>query len=131
MSKPTLRKVYMRLFADDLRELKLRAKAAGLDYQVYLRSVIHNVIVKPKKVYKFIVPPKADRPLAPEDQPADGTMTVSGCLAIAAASSLEEALAILRRTALEDGLDARWLKVADVVELPITENPSRLGWSQE
>lgn len=81
------------------------------------------------KAFKFIVPPGKHKERVIESDER-GVLTVEGRLAIALATSREQALEILERTAAEQGFDTRWLKVADVVELDL-ETPKRLCWVEQ
>jgi hypothetical protein len=77
------------------------------------------------KVWKFLIPPY--KPRVVETYPNGGILEASGMVAGALAESLEEAREMLTRIAAEEGRDARWLMVADVIELDI-HTPKRLFW---
>jgi hypothetical protein len=80
------------------------------------------------KAYKFLIPVGKPVRLAPEDQTnGTGFFEIEGCVSVAIANSQQEALELLTRVAQEAGQDARWLKVATVIELPI-DRPCRLCW---
>ena len=83
--------------------------------------------------WQFHIPDGVFRNLAPEDQPPprpDGTKTVldvCGCLAVAIARDQNEAWDTLVERAKREGIDYRWLKVADVHRVDI-DVPCRLCW---
>lgn len=66
------------------------------------------------KAFKFVVPPRAFRPLKSEPD-----VCFAGCVAVAVATTEEEARAAIRTAAAPDGVDVRWLEVADVIVLPV------------
>lgn len=114
-----LLQAHTRLFAEDVRELKVRQKATGVPWQTQLRALLHGVLTGPKpKAFKYVI--REPREFVPGG-------FASNCLAIAIASSEPEARALLTRLGAEDGQDTRWLAVADVVELTL-DTPKRLCW---
>jgi hypothetical protein len=131
MTKSKLHTITTKLFAEDVRELKVRAKKSGVEYQVLLRAIVRNAVSAPKKVYKFLIPPGEKRllPALPGDEPKT-TITMDDCVATVYATNVAEGRALLERLALEEGINARWLAVATVVEIPLTETACRLSWSQ-
>lgn len=86
----------------------------------------------PFYAWQFHIPDNDYRKLKPEDQPPpreDQTtvIEVCGCLAIAIARNQTEAFETLVERAKREGLDYRWLKVADVHRVDI-DVPCRLCW---
>lgn len=78
----------------------------------------------PLRVFKFVIQPAhIDRRIDPELG-----LEWSGHVALAIASSKEQAFGILQQRAMEEGDPWQWLLVADVIELPIA--PGRLLWAQ-
>lgn len=79
------------------------------------------------KVFKFLIPER--KPRVVEAYPDGGVLEASGFYAGALAEDVEKARALLARIAAEEGFDARWLAVADVIELDL-DTPKRLFWVQ-
>jgi hypothetical protein len=79
------------------------------------------------KIFKFRIP-HGDRRVI-DTYPNGGVLEADGLYAGALAETVEEARAVLVRVAAEEGLDTRWLAVADVIELDI-DTPKRLFWVQ-
>jgi hypothetical protein len=77
------------------------------------------------RIYKFRIPEKKPRVI--DTYPNGGVVEASGMYAGALASSVGEARDLLTRIAAEEGLDARWLHVADVIQLDV-DTPKRLFW---
>lgn len=82
--------------------------------------------------WQFHIPDNAFRKLASEDQPPprEGQATVvevCGCLAVVIARNQTEAYETLVERAKREGLDYRWLRVADVHRVDI-DVPCRLCW---
>src|SRR5512138_224386 len=67
----------------------------------------------PVTVYKFIIRADVWRKLPGSD------LEVCGCVAATIAESQEQAKKNLERYAAENGMDSRWLEVADVIQLPV------------
>lgn len=88
---------------------------------------------RPMYAWQFHIPDGVFRKLAPEDQPPpriDGTTTVidtAGNLAVVIAHDQNEAYDTLVKRAKSEGLDYRWLKVADVHRVDL-DTPCRLCW---
>jgi hypothetical protein len=79
------------------------------------------------KIYKFLIPPHKPRVI--ETYPNGGVLEAEGLYAGALAESVDAARELLTRLAAEEGLDTRWLQVADVIELDL-HTPKRLFWVQ-
>lgn len=77
------------------------------------------------KVVKFLIP--QGRPRVIDTYPNGSTLEAEGLYAGALAETVDEARELLTRIATEEGIDARWLNVAKVIELDIT-TPKRLFW---
>ncbi|MFH1833400.1 MAG: hypothetical protein ABH877_00125 [bacterium] len=61
--------------------------------------------------------------------PEDPAIKWMGCVACTIAETREGAVAALTRYAAENGLDARWLRAARVVQIPIIEGAVG-AWAQ-
>jgi hypothetical protein len=81
------------------------------------------------KAFKFMIKPGDPRVVARVTMPGGGERVTEAenRLAIAIAETQEEALALLTRLAEEEGDDARWLVVADVIPMNL-DMPKRLCW---
>jgi hypothetical protein len=79
------------------------------------------------KIWKFFIPSSKFRPLAPEDQIEGQFMEVEGRLALVIANTQEEGQKHLEERAIEEGDDPRWIKVANVISIPIPMDHS-VGW---
>lgn len=79
------------------------------------------------KIYKFVIPPRKPRVI--DTYPNGGVLEAEGFAAGALAESEEQARSLLARIAAEEGIDSRWLRAADVIELDI-DTPKRLFWIQ-
>lgn len=78
----------------------------------------------PLRIFKFVIQP------FPHDRRVDPELHLewSGHVALAVASSREQAFGLLQQQAMEEGEPWQWLLVADVIELPVA--PGRLLWAQ-
>lgn len=82
------------------------------------------------KAFKFLIKPGDPRAIDRITLPNGGgerVVEVDNRLAIAIAETQEEALVLLTRLAEEEGDDARWLTVADVIPMNL-DTPRRLCW---
>ena len=120
-----LKAACVRLFAEDIRAVKAEARKLGLSWTTHLRCRLHVVLAGPKlRAWKFLLPPGKHHVLP------DGWIEAGcGAAAVAVATTVDEARALLVRLAAEDSLSASWLQVADVVEIPL-DSPTRLIWVQ-
>jgi hypothetical protein len=115
-----LQVAYTKLFRSDIEVLKQQAEE-GVPWQTQLRTLVHRVLTGPKlRAFKFMIKAGSPRSIAEN-------VAAEGCMAVAIAHSREEAEALLSRIATEEGQDYRWLKVADVVELPL-DSAIRICW---
>jgi hypothetical protein len=114
-----------KLFTSDIEELQRRCEQTGIPWGTQLRALVHEAIVGPRlRAFKFII---GD---APRDIPVPlGTLQYSKMGAVQTAHSREEAVPLLKTYGAMNGLDGRWIEVADVVEIPL-DRPSTLIWAQ-
>ena len=114
-----------KLFVSDIEELQRRSEQTGIPWGTQLRALVHEAIVGPRlRAFKFII---GD---AHRDVPVPlGTLQYTKMGAVQTAHSREEAVPLLRTYGTSNGLDSRWIEVADVVEIPL-DRPSTLMWAQ-
>jgi hypothetical protein len=115
-----LQVAYTKLFRSDIELLKQRAKDSGVPWQTVLRTVVHLALTGPRlKAFKFLIPSDRERMVA------EG-VAASASIALALGHSREEAQGELERFFSTWGRDSRWVRVADIAELPI-DRPGVLG----
>ncbi len=82
------------------------------------------------RCYKFIIQSGKEHARVIDTLPNGGVISVDGRMTCVTASSEEEARAVIERYCDEFGLDARWVKAADVKVLEIT-TPKVLCWVEQ
>ena len=121
--RPRVIKVNARLFTEDVKALKQRAKAAGeIEWHPLLRKLVHEALRL--HAWKFSLSGEKFHSI-----PGCATLEASGILAIVVEVSEEAARARLTTYAAEFGLDSRWLAIAKVTRIPI-DKPCTLGWAE-
>lgn len=103
-----LQQVNVKLFTEDVSDLRQRAAKEGANWSVKLRALVRAALRPPTlRAYKFLVP--SDRFVKVSEEHA-----YKGCVAVAVATSEERAREAVKLFAAERGRDVRWLEVAQV-----------------